>query len=119
MHSYQPLTRLVVDRKLYHNDREIDHELYEGEVEMTQQQQDAYKAIIGDGLATVTVSRTLSHKNYGSGGDVFVSVSLKCDQSSDGLATAIEYAKQLAEDRAWNHLDQLRHQLVQRGIVQS
>ena len=117
MELQHPLTKQTVYRRVHQDGREISTEVSEGEVDMTQQQQDAYKSIIGDANASVTVSRTLSHKDYGSGGDVFVSITLKCDQSGQGLATAVEYAKQLAETKAWEHLDQLRSQLIQRGVL--
>lgn len=85
---------------------------------MTQQQQDAYKQIIGDGNAEVVVGRSVSHKSFGAGGDVFISVKLKCDQSGTGIATATEYAKQFVESRIWPQLEEMKVQLVRRGILE-
>lgn len=96
---------------------EVDHQVSEGEVQMMSHQVDYYKQLIGDGQASVTVSRELSESNYGSGGKVFISITLTCDQSAQGLESAIAFAKNLAEDKAWSHHAELRNQLVQKGLL--
>lgn len=111
------LTKLRIERSYIQNNAEIDKQVFDGEVEMDPQQQDYYRGIIGDAKASVTASRTLSHKDYGSGGDVFVSVTLTCGQTGQEISSAIDLAKQMAEWKAWQHLEELKTQLVQRGIL--
>jgi hypothetical protein len=72
--------------------RESDHSIYDGEAIMSQEQQDRYKALIGDGLSKVTVASELAEKDYGSGGSVVVSVTLTCDQSEPIIGAAIGLA---------------------------
>lgn len=93
------------------------HEIYEGEAKMSQQQQDAYKNIIGDGLGRVTVGRDLSEKDFGNGGGVFVNITLACDQSQAGFQAAIPMAFQLADQWCWFYQRQLADQLVQEGLL--
>ncbi len=117
MEITEPLTKLVIERRYWADEREVDKEVFQGEVTMSQDQQDAYKQIIGDGLAHVTVSKTMSEKDFGSGGEVFVSISLTCDQSAYGLDTAVHYARHLAEAKSAEHFEEMRRGLYQRGIL--
>lgn len=94
-----------------------EHYVYEGQVIMSQEQQDRYKAIIGDGLAKVTVGADFSEKDYGNGGGVMVSVALTCDQSEAATRTAIALANEIASNYAWHYRCQLKQQLVQAGVL--
>lgn len=93
------------------------HEVYEGEAQMSQQQQDAYKALIGDGLAKVTVGRDIGEKDFGSGGGVIVNVSLTCDQSGPVINQAIALAHQIADGAAWHYQGLLKEKLLNKGIL--
>lgn len=117
MHVSHPLTRFTVHHHYIVNKQEVDHDLLEGEVPMSQAQQDAYKGIIGDGNAKVTLSRELSESSFGNGGKVFVSVTLTCDQSQQGLSAAVSLAQSCADHFIWQHHAELRNQLVSRGIL--
>jgi hypothetical protein len=109
-----PLTRQTVH---VHIKNPPEHLVYEGEVKMSQQQQEAYKALVGDGLARVTVSKELSESDYGSGGKTMVSISLTCDQSHAVVNQAITFADQLALYWVDQHQQQLRQILVGKGLV--
>lgn len=93
------------------------HEFYEGEAKMSQEQQDYYKSLIGDGLSKITVGRDNGEKDFGSGGGVMVSVTLTCDQSQDKIRGAIDLAYQIADSFAWHYQNQLKQQLIQAGIL--
>jgi hypothetical protein len=95
------------------------HEVYEGEVKMSQEQQDAYTGLIGDGKASVTVSRELSESDYGNGGKVFVSVSLTVDQSQAAINQGIHLANQVAEGATFHYHSVMREQLTQRGLLKA
>ena len=112
-------TKMHIERRYYQNDKLVDREVYEGEVTMDPQQKDYYKQLIGDGKGSITAGRPLGHKDFGTGGDVFVSVTLTCDQSEPGLNAAIDYAKYLAETKLWQHFEELKQQLIQRGILKT
>jgi hypothetical protein len=111
------LIKLSVHRYYLKESKQIDHELFEGELTLPQPQQDAYKQMIGDGLASVTASRELSETSYGRGGKLFLSVSLACDQSEAGIASGIAWAKALVEQKVWEHHAEFKTQLVQRGLI--
>jgi hypothetical protein len=96
---------------------EPTHRVYEGTVDMSQEQQDKYKTIIGDGLAKITVGSDFSEKDYGNGGGVMVSVTLTCDQSDEKINAAIALANELSSRYAWHYRNMLRQQLVQAGIL--
>lgn len=112
-----PHTAMVVRRVYVRDKQEIGSEISEGEVPMTQQQQDHYKSIIGDGQARITVGRDLSDTDYGSGGKAFVSVSLTCDQSSAGISGAIQLAQQMADYYIEQHLGQVRQKCYQLQLL--
>lgn len=118
MHVEHPLTKMVVHLHMFKSKVEVDHSLFEGEVPMSQEQRDYYKQLIGDGRASVTVSRELSESSYGNGGKVFVSITLTVDQSQAGLEAGTAWAGALAEKSAWDSHAQLHQQLVQKGIIQ-
>lgn len=84
---------------------------------MSQQQADQYKAIIGDGLAKVSVGRDLGEKDFGSGGGVIVNVTLTCDQSEGKLNEALRLAHTLSDQACWYYQQQLKKQLVEAGIL--
>jgi hypothetical protein len=111
------LTKLIVHVYTTVQEQQVQHDVYEGEVSMSQAQQDYYKNLLGDQNASVTVSRELSESNYGNGGKVFVSITLTCDQSVPVMLTAIEYAKGLAEETVWKHHTELRNQLQTKGLI--
>ncbi len=111
------LTRQTIHTHILKDKNEIDHKLFEGEVQMDQQQQDYYQQLVGDGKASVTVSRELSESSFGSGGKLFVSITLTCNQSQSYLEAAINFAKTLAEQKAWEQHGELRTQLIQRGLL--
>lgn len=113
----EPLTRLVVHLRYIQNKVEVGHDLFEGEVSMTQQQADAYKQMVGDGKASVTASAELSESDYGNGGKVFVSVTLTVDQSQQGIETGIAWAKHMAQQKAWEAHAELKNQLQVKGIL--
>jgi len=58
---------------------------------------DDIKALVGDGQAKVSISMGLSDKDYGSGFDVHVSVSLTCDQDAEVIGLAYESATEVVE----------------------
>jgi hypothetical protein len=113
----EPLTRLVVHIHYRQDGVWVDHDLMEDEVPMSVEQQDAYKQIIGDGQAKVTVSKELSEADYGNGGKVFVSVTLTCDQSATGLTSGLTWAKWLADNKVWEAHAEMKAQLLQKGIL--
>lgn len=110
--SNHPLTSMIV-----HVHEKTDHHLYEGDVIMSQEQQERFKALIGDGLSKVTVSRDLGEKDFGSGGGVIVSVTLTCDQSEASVHNAINLAHEVANKHAWYYQQMLKQQLLQSGIL--
>jgi hypothetical protein len=111
----EPLTKMTIHARI--RGRESSHDIYEGEATMSQQQQDQYKDLIGDGLAKVTVGRDLGEKDFGSGGGVIVNVTLTCDQSAAKIGAAIALAHQVADGSAWHYQQQLKQQLLQTGIL--
>ncbi len=84
---------------------------------MTQQQQDVYKSLIGDGQARVSVGREMSESDYGSGGKAFVSVSLACDQSANGISGAINLASQVADFFVTEHHKQVKQRCIEMGLL--
>jgi hypothetical protein len=83
---------------------------------VTAEEQAQLKSIVGDGLTKVTVSKELSHKDYGNGGSVFVSVTLTCDQSPAIIDYAATAASHHAEKNAVEHHNNLKQTLEQLGI---
>lgn len=67
---------------------------YEGDI--PESIMDAYKKVLGDGLAKVSVSMDISMKDYGSGGSAMAAVTLTCGQSEDEIREAQEMARALA-----------------------
>lgn len=90
--------------------------IQEGDLDMSAEEQAQLKSIVGDGLAKVTVSKELSHKDYGNGGSVFVSVTLTCDQSPDIIDYAATAASHHAEKNVVEHHSKLQATLAQLGI---
>lgn len=56
---------------------------------------DEMKDMIGDANAKVSVSMGMAEKDFGSGFDVHVSVSLTCDQDPDVIGFAYETASEV------------------------
>lgn len=112
-----PHTKLTVRRVYTMNKQEVESEILEGEVPMTQQIQDEYKNILGDAQARISIGRDLSELDFGSGGKVFVSVSLACDQSQAGIARAIQLADYLATGFVQQHFQEMRNRCVQIGLL--
>lgn len=111
------LTREIVHLHRVENERDVSHDVYEGEVRMSQEQQDHYQQLIGDAQASITVSRELSEADYGNGGKIFVSVTLRCHQSEAYINAAVAYASKMAEDKVWEYHAALRNQLLVKGII--
>ena len=84
---------------------------------MSQQQQDYYKAIIGDGLARVSVGRDMSEMDLGSGGKVFVSVSLVCNQDAQTVNYAVGLAAQIADYQIEQHFQQMKQRCEAMGLL--
>lgn len=112
-----PHTALTVRRVYIRNKTELESEILEGEVPMSQEQQDQYKAVIGDGLARVSVGRDLSESDYGSGCKAFVSVSLVCDQSASAINYAVSLADQMATFYVEKHLNEARQRCYGMGLL--
>ena len=91
--------------------------IYEGELPMADQQQANLKSFVGDAQAKVTASRELSQSDYGTGGKVFVAVTLTCDQSPDAIDSAAQWASYLASKHAQEQHGQLVVQLQSLGII--
>ena len=84
---------------------------------MSQQQQDQYKAILGDEKARISVGRDLSEKDFGSGGGVMVNVTLTCDQSQPAISQAISLANDIANGAAWYYHGLMKQQLITQGVL--
>lgn len=84
---------------------------------MSQEQQDSYRAIIGNGQAKVTVGRDMSEMDFGSGGKVFVSVSLSCDQSQLGIMQAAGLAAAAADYFVDMHFKQMKQKCVEMHLL--
>lgn len=110
-----PKTRMTVDARATHP--QPFHDTYEGEAIMSQQQQDAYKDLLGDEKGKVSVSRDIAEKDFGSGGGVSVMVTLTCDQSRDKVNQAIALAYEIADGACWHYQKQIKQQLVTAGIL--
>ena len=108
-----PLTKMQVSTRSSIG----EHQVYEGETKMNPQQQDAYQALIGNGLAKVQVGRDMAEKDFGNGGGVFVNVTLTCDQSQGAINQAVQLAHQLAEGAVVHYHGLLRQDLVNRGMI--
>jgi hypothetical protein len=112
-----PHTRMLIHARVMSSGGLKDHQVYEGDAVMNQVQQDYYKDIVGDGQARVTVGRDLAEKDYGNGGGVFVNVSLACDQSQAAISQAIQLAYQVADGAVWHYQQQVKQELINRGIL--
>lgn len=112
-----PLTSMKVYARVVVNDQQIENNVYEGEAKMTQQQQDQFQALVGDGKARVSVGRDLANKDFGNGGGVLVNVTLTCDQSQPAIQQAIHMAYQMADQAAWYYQDQVLQTCRQKGML--
>lgn len=64
--------------------------------------------LVGDGNAKVSVSFGMSDKDYGTGFDAHVSVTLTCDQDKEIVGFAYESASQVAADMIKDAISQAR-----------
>ena len=112
-----PFGKLQVSRRATKDKTEILYEVLEEEVPMTKQDKDAYAQLVGDGNARITVSREVSESSYGTGGKVFVSVSLACHQDQQYIESAIGFATSLADHYMEKHYSELQQKLVQMGVL--
>ena len=119
VHPSYPLTKMTVHARIAQSGPVVEHGIYEGGAQMSQQQEDLYKTLIGDGNARITVGRDLGEKDYGNGGGVFVNVSLVCDQSQAAMSRAIALAYELADGACWYYQNQVKQGLISRGILKS
>lgn len=112
-----PHTSFTVRRVYSKNSNDVDNEVLEGEVPMSQQQQDYYKAVVGDGLARVSVGRDMSEMDFGSGGKVFVSVSLVCNQDAQTINYAVGLAASIADYQVEQHFQQMKQRCEAMGLL--
>lgn len=112
-----PYGRVQVSRRATQGKKEVLYEVLEEEVPMSQQDKDAYAQLVGDGNARITVSREASESSYGTGGKVFVSVSLACHQDQKYIESAIGFATSLADHYMEKHYNELQQKLVQMGVL--
>lgn len=61
--------------------------------------------LLGDAQARVSTAVDLSHKEYGNGYGVHVSVALSCDQKDEKLQQALDLAMSIAHEAASDHMD--------------
>jgi hypothetical protein len=112
-----PFGKMTVTRRAIQNKNEVLYEVLEQEVPMGQQEKDAYAQLVGDGNASITVSREVGEQSYGNGGKVFVSVTLSCHQDKAYIDSAIGFAKNLADFHVEQHYYELKDKLVKLGIL--
>ena len=113
-----PLAALRLEQYTKSDHRQLESLIYEGEApDMSQETQDALKSLIGDGNAKVTASRQISESDYGTGGHVFVSITLTCDQSQAAVGSAVQWAAHLAEEYAFKQHPALKKRLAEAGIT--
>jgi hypothetical protein len=91
--------------------------LFEGET--PREIMDQYQQLIGDANASVSVSKDMGVKKFGSGASAMVTVSLTCNQDQQTIARAIDLAAQTARYYAKAYQQQaeaeLRSMLQQQG----
>lgn len=94
---------------------------YQGPMEapMSQEQQDCFKALIGDGQFRVTLSRELGESDYGTGGKVFLSLSGVCDQSQPYIEAMVEGLRGHGEFLVEQHWASFRERLVAMGLMKA
>ena len=88
----------------------FDHPLT---VEHLSMSKDEIADLVGDGNAKVTVSFGMSDKDYGTGFDAHVSVSLACDQNVEIVGFAYESASLLAGDMIKDAVSQAKTRFEQ------
>jgi hypothetical protein len=66
------------------------------------------KDFIGDAGARISVSLGMSDKNYGTGFDAHVSVTLTCDQDADVIGFAHEAASEIVAEKILEVMDVAR-----------
>lgn len=82
---------------------------YEGPV--PERVMDAYRQVVGDGLAKITVSVDFGMKDYGAGVSSMASVTLSCGQTEQEIRRASELAGELAREFAHQNALQANSQL--------
>ena len=112
-----PQPKLIIELRVVGKDKTVlERSVFEGEADMSQQMKDRYATVVGDAKGRVTVSRELSESDYGSGGKVFISISLVCDQSETGINEAVHLATHLSNSYVEKHHSELKDRLIALGI---
>jgi hypothetical protein len=93
------------------------NDIWEGEVPVADQQNYRLADIVGNGLAKVTVGREMSKNDYGTGGKVFVSVTITCNQDDALVEYAKKCASALAERYVVEEYNSFQQTLYQNGLV--
>ena len=116
----EPQTKLFFEQRvtLDKTDRPEYSAIYEGEIPMSEQEQEALKSLLGDGGASVTVSREIGEMSYGNGGKCFASVTIKCDLSQAGIEAAQGWAAHFASKFVETQHGEMKAQVQRLGIIQ-
>lgn len=109
----RPYTHLAVSHRITKDNEDVLYETQDMEVPMSQDQQDAYQQVIGDGNAKVTYSREIKVAKFGTSISEFASVSLTCHQSEAHISYTFGLAKTFVETRLENDLPDLEARAVQ------
>jgi hypothetical protein len=115
-----PQTKLKYEHRITINKEDVPEysAVFEGEVPMSDQEKDALQQILGDGNASVTVSREVSEMNYGNGGKCFASVTIRCHQDQQAIQAAQSWAAHFAESFINSQHPQMKAQVQALGIIQ-
>lgn len=76
---------------------------------------DAYKEVVGDGLAKVSVSADFSLKDFGKGVSSMATVTLTCGQDEASILRAYQLAGELAREFAQQNAIQAGEQFKELG----
>jgi len=91
--------------------------VFEGELPMSDTEQDAMKALIGDGNGSVSIRRSLGEMAFGNGGNCSATVTITCDQSQAAVEAAAGWASYFAGQVAEEELAKVREQVLRLGIT--
>ena len=84
---------------------------------MSDQENDQLKTLLGDGHASVTMSREIGEMDYGNGGKCFASVTIKCDQSTPAIEAAQGWAAYFAAKVINTQHAEMKAQVQALGII--
>ena len=73
---------------------------------------DAYEAVVGNGLARVSVSADMGIKDFGTGASAMVTISLTCNQDQATIDKAVELAAELARGYAMENRQRAENELA-------